>query len=362
MTRVDLALRPVTNEPACVGMGFVAADIVEGRSEEFVAAGGSCGNVMAILAWLGWKSFPVARMGPDWAARVIRKDFNALGVQDRFLSEESSIQTPIVIQRFVEDTKGKRVHRFSLACPECGGWLPRYRASTLVQANQVIESSVIPKTLYMDRVSPAALRVATWAKGKGALIVFEPSSIGDERQFQRAVDLCHILKFSHDRLGHVRDLREAQSPKIIVETRAEEGLRLRWRGHWSELPAFHTPRFLDGAGAGDWCSAGLIHHLGTSGAKIIDTLQKPRLLAALRFGQALSAVNCSFEGARGAMIAMTRAQLAKRLTTLAAKEPEAAAEAEGLGTREGDIPKRLCATCTASDKQEKSKKRKIASR
>jgi hypothetical protein len=271
-------------------------------------------------------------MGPDWATGVIRKDFDALGVRGEFLSEERSIQTPIVIQRFVEDAKGKRVHRFSLACPECGGWLPRYRASTLAQANEVIESSVIPKTLYMDRVSPAALRVATWAKEKGALIVFEPSSIGDERQFQRAVDLCHILKFSHDRLGHVRDIREAQSPKIIVETCAEEGLRLRWCGHWSDLPAFPTPRFLDGAGAGDWCSAGIIHRLGTTGARIVDTLQKPRLLAALRFGQALAAVNCRFEGARGAMMAMTRAQLAKRLTTLAAKKPEAVAEVEDFAS------------------------------
>lgn len=211
-------------------------------------------------------------------------------------------------------------------------------------------------------ISPAALRIAAWAKEKGALIVFEPSSIGDERQFQRAVDLCPVLKFSRDRLGHLRDLREAQSPKIIIDTRAEEGLRVRWRGHWSELPAFHTPRFLDGAGAGDWTSAGLIHHLRTSGANGIDTLQKPRLLAALRVGQALAAINCGFEGARGAMMAMTRAQLAKRLTTLAAKNPEVASEEEDLGAREGDIPKGLCAVCSASDKRQKSKRRKAASR
>jgi fructokinase len=343
-------------------VGFVAADIVEGSSEEFVAAGGSCGNVLAILAWLGWKSYPVARMGKDWAAGVIRKDFDTHGVENGFLSEERAIQTPIVIQRFVEDAKGKRVHRFSLACPECGGWLPRYRPSTLAQGAEVTESPVVPKTLYMDRVSPAALRIAAWAKEKGALIVFEPSSIGDERQFQRAVDLCHILKFSHDRLGHMRDLRQAQNPKIIIETRAEEGLKLRWRGHWSELPAFDAPRFLDGAGAGDWCSAGVIHHLGTAGARMMETLQKPRLLAALRFGQALAAVNCGFEGARGAMMAMTLAQLAKRLTTLAAKKPDAPGEKEEPGMRDGDIPKRLCATCSAADNQEKSKKRKSGRR
>ncbi|MCK9918024.1 PfkB family carbohydrate kinase [Microbacteriaceae bacterium K1510] len=359
---MDLTLKPATNEPACVGVGFVAADIVQGADEDFVAAGGSCGNVMAVLAWLGWRAVPIARTGPDWASKVIGKDFEALGVDTTFLSEERSIQTPIVIQRFVEDSKGKRVHRFSLACPECGGWLPRYRASTLSQADEVIGSTLSPKTLYMDRISPAALRIASWAHQKGALIVFEPSSISDERQFQRAVDLCHVLKFSHDRLGHVRDLREAQRPKIIIETHAEDGLKFRWRGQWNELPAFEAPRFLDGAGAGDWTTAGLIHNLGTSGTKVFDTLQKARLLAALRFGQALAAINCSFEGARGAMMAMTRTQMTKRLVTLVAKRPEKPFEAEEISKHEGNIPKRLCGSCSTTKKVVAPKKQKVGSR
>jgi fructokinase len=340
----------------------VAADIVEGSTEEFVAVGGSCGNVMSILAWFGWSAFPVARTGQDRAAAVIHKDFDSVGVQQGFLSNERSIRTPIVIQRFIEDREGKRVHRFSLVCPECGGWLPRYRASTLKQAAAVIMSGLAPKVLYMDRVSPAALRIATWAKDVGALVVFEPSSIGDERQFQSAVDLCHILKFSRDRLGQIRDLREAQGPKIIIETRSEDGLRFRWRKHWSELPAFQTPRFLDSAGAGDWCSAGVIHLLGTRGAQILDTLQKPRLLSALRFGQALAAVNCGFEGARGAMMAMTRAQLAKRLTTLAEKGPETIVEPEDLSERGDETATRLCPTCSPVRRRDRAKRNSSRSR
>jgi fructokinase len=299
-------------------------------------------------------------MGHDWAARVVRKDFDALDIQYDFISGGRSVQTPIVIQRFVENSKGKRVHRFSLACPECGGWLPRYRASTLAQADEVIDSRIIPKTIYMDRISPAALRIAKWAKEAGALVVFEPSSIGDERQFQRAVDLCHILKFSRDRLGHIRDLPKMCGPKIIVETRGEQGLRYRWRGHWSDLPAFHVANFVDGAGSGDWCSAGIIHRLGAGGAKVINTLERPRLVAALRFGQALATVNCGFEGARGAMMVMTRPEFAKCVTALATKRREVVAEIEEFESREVQIPKRLCATCSASDRELKSKRQREA--
>lgn len=361
MTRIDLTLRPAAHHPVCIGVGFVAADIVEGRTEEFVAAGGSCGNVMTILAWLGWKSYPVARLGKDWAASVVRKEFKAIGLENAFLSEEKAVQTPIVIQRFVEDKDGKRGHRFSLACPECGGWLPRFRASTLLQANYVTESTLVPKAFYMDRLSPAALKLAAWAKEKGALVVFEPSSVGDERQFQKAVDLCHVLKFSHDRLGHLPDLGEAQKPRVIVETLAEEGLRVRWRGHWSDLPAFALPVFVDGAGAGDWTTAGLIHQLGTNGAKVFETLQKPRLLSALKFGQGLAAINCGYEGARGVMMAMTRDQLRKRLTALTSRTNESAVKLEETAVYESDIPTRLCATCVSDGKRSSSGVKKVNS-
>jgi hypothetical protein len=76
MTRVDLMLKPATASPTCIGVGFVVADIVEGSVEQFVAAGGSCGNVMAILAWFGWNAAPMSRLGPDWAAKVVRKDLS----------------------------------------------------------------------------------------------------------------------------------------------------------------------------------------------------------------------------------------------------------------------------------------------
>lgn len=350
MTRIDLMLKPATASPTCIGIGFVAADIIEGSLEEFVAAGGSCGNVMAILAWFGWNAAPVSRLGRDWAEKVIRKDLGEVGVNLANLISEESVQTPIVIQRFVKDSAGRQTHRFSLTCPECGGWLPRYRALTLGQADSVIAQSLAPRTFYFDRVSPAALKLAEWAKEEGALIVFEPSSIGDERQFRRAVDICHLLKYSHDRLGHLRDLGETQSPRIIVETLAEEGLRVRWRGHWSELAAFEAPWFRDGAGSGDWCTAGLIHRLGSKGVALFDTLQKPALLAALRFGQALAAVNCGYEGGRGAMLALSRDKMAGALTKLATRKPDfdpVGIEPSGV---ESGVPKKICSTCPTPKK------------
>jgi sugar/nucleoside kinase (ribokinase family) len=351
MTRVDLMLKLARGQQTCIGIGFVAVDIVEGTVEEFTAAGGSCGNVIAILAWFGWNAVPVSRLGRDWAAKIIRNDLRGVGANLAGFSDEECVQTPIVIQRFLKDRTGRQTHRFSLTCPQCGAWLPRYRSPTLEQIDNLVAGIAIPNTLYFDRVSPAALKMAEWAKDQGALIVFEPSSIGDERQFRKAVDVCDVLKYSRTRLGHFQDLGEARSPRIIVETLAEKGLRVRWRGHWSELPAFEAPWFRDGAGSGDWCTAGFIHRLGAKGTTIFDTLQKPLLLAALRFGQALAAVNCGYEGARGAMLALSREQLAATLTKLASPKPDFdPAENEPSGKERG-VLKSICTSCSTPKKE-----------
>lgn len=301
LNRVDLKLRKTSKGPLCLGTGFVAMDIVEGEAETFAAAGGSCGNVMALLAFMGWRTQPVARLGPDDAGSYVKEELKRLGVDTKHIKCAAGIQTPVVIQRFVQSSDGERTHRFSLTCPDCGGWLPRYRPTTIKHATEVIEMDCVPNVLFFDRVSPCALKLSEWAREAGSLVVFEPSSIGDERQFQKAVDASHVLKYSHDRLGHLPDLAKVSGPKIIVETHGAEGLRVRWRSRWSTLPAIAANRVVDAAGSGDWCTAALIHSIGEGGSKALESLSKGRLDYGLRLGQALAAINCRYEGARGAM-------------------------------------------------------------
>ena len=330
---------------SCLGVGLVSIDVVRTSGDVFAAAGGSCGNVVAILAWFGWEAAPVGRIGCDWAGEYVKHDLGSVGVDTDLLLEESRVQTPIIFQRFVEERNGKRRHRFSLVCPECGQWLPRYRAITLRQASEVMEERDPPNTLYFDRVSPGSLRLAQWARDSGALIVFEPSSIGDERQFQRAIGLCHVLKYSYETLGHVADLGDVESPALVVETRGSEGLRFRWRRRWRELEGFHSQKFRDAAGSGDWCSAGLIHMLGIGGKKGILENRRVDVVEALRFGQALAAVNCCFEGARGAMAALTREDMNRATGALwKSRETEQYMEDDSIeyGRR---LMRKFCSTC-----------------
>ena len=57
-------------EPARGGSGPVTLDVACGESGgPGFFAGGSCGNVLTILSYPGWDSYPAARLGddPEWA-------------------------------------------------------------------------------------------------------------------------------------------------------------------------------------------------------------------------------------------------------------------------------------------------------
>jgi fructokinase len=51
--------------PIAYGTGFVSLDIVissDPSEPSYHWAGGTCSNVLTILSYLGWKSFPIARL------------------------------------------------------------------------------------------------------------------------------------------------------------------------------------------------------------------------------------------------------------------------------------------------------------
>src|SRR4051812_150070 len=89
--------------PVAVGTGLVALDLVYGPGSDKAAArqyaGGTCGNVMSILAYLGWHSYPIARLRPGAAAERIRSDLRRWGVQLDFVSRRRTGSTPIIVQR-----------------------------------------------------------------------------------------------------------------------------------------------------------------------------------------------------------------------------------------------------------------------
>jgi fructokinase len=150
--------------------------------------------------------------------------------------------------------------------------------------------------------------LAKFNKSNGALIVLEPSSLGDLKLFKEALETSHIIKFSNERVKNYADLFPVQQTYLEIETLGKEGLRYRYdkfkKAHkWRYIDSFKMDEDLviDSAGAGDWCTAGIINSLGGNGASSFFEFENDDIENALEYGQALGAINCCYDGARGTM-------------------------------------------------------------
>ncbi|NBJ13644.1 PfkB family carbohydrate kinase [Microvirga arsenatis] len=312
-------------QPKVFGAGLIALDLVVGpdpRSSVRSWAGGTCGNVLSILAFLGWNAYPIARMNDDPASDRVRSDMRRWGVHLDWTSCGPTAHTPIIVQEIKRGRDGRPKHRFSWSCPHCGKWLPAFKAIT-TEAVEVVKPALAEASVFfLDRLSRATLTLAAEAAAHGAVVVFEPSGKAADKLMAEAITIAHIVKYADQRLAGIEGVMADGSATLLeVQTLGEQGLKYRHRlrgdvSKWIHLEAFTAPRLTDTCGSGDWCTAGLIAKVAANGQQGLRRAKAKGIQAALRYGQALAAWNCGFEGARGGMYAFDRQTFETQITCL----------------------------------------------
>lgn len=346
---------PSNGQLSCVGSGLVTLDIVvdrESPDQYMVRSGGSCGNVMTILAYLGWNTYPIARLGQDNAASMVLDDFSLFGVDTTFITREETASTPTIIEGVRNSRNGSRTHSYTLHCPQCGNYMLRYRAIPQALTGRVVSELGQAQVFYFDRLSKGILDLAGHYREQGALVVFEPSAIKDERLFNRAARLSHILKYSYERLSDVSGVLEDYAVPLEIQTLGREGLRYRRSAGkdqgapWQYMPAYRVSDVVDEAGAGDWCTSGIIHSLGRYGVKSFWRTRSSGIGRALELGQALAAVNCRFKSARGAMYSLPLHELNAVVLELAKGQALSSDQEMDVQGTLSELLQSVCARCS----------------
>jgi fructokinase len=209
---------------------------------------------------------------------------------------------------------------------------------------------------FFDRISRAVLVLATELRKHGAVIVFEPSSVGDPKLFREAWTAAHIVKYSHERLRDIADVEFARGERdrvlLEVETLGRAGVRYQSRlpraatRGWVTMEAFSPMGLKDAAGAGDWCTAALIDKLAQGGLLGFRKISGGELKDSVRFGQALASWNCRFEGARGGMYEVTKKEFDQEVAHIL---EGATLDARLSPLDDHDVPhavRRLCPSCS----------------
>ena len=337
--------------PKVFGAGLIALDLVVGPDPETPVrswAGGTCGNVLSSLAYLGWDAYPIARMNDDVAYKRIRADMTRWGGHMDWADCAPTAHTPIIVQEIRRTRDGRPDHRFSWSCPRCGTRLPPFQAITVDAVKSVKPALAGASAFFLDRLSRAALALAAEASARGAVVVFEPSGKTPDKLKREALALAHVVKYADHRLAGIGGVMASGSAALLeVQTLGARGLRYRHRlrhgvSRWMHLEAVSAPRLADTCGAGDWCTAGLIAKAAAGGRDGFRRTGARGVRAALRYGQALAAWNCGFEGARGGMYAVSRPMFKQQIASLLNGGPDISGVVPSSRT---PVPMVTCPAC-----------------
>ena len=287
----------------CLGVGTFPLDNLQEKNGKDVKTiyqhvGGTCGNVMSILAWMGWHTLPAARLDDSEAGLLIKADLESYGCDTRLVSNTPDGGTTIldIIHKTGRDGKSKTAY---MAHSPRGGRFVNHRFWTLKQAQALFDSlEEMPDVLFFDRCAPGNILLAQLFHERGVLVYYEPNEPVD-RNFLRAVAASNIVKFSDEKHPDV-SFTEDFTDKLFIQMMNEKGLRFKLRAEgWMTIPPEHNPHAVDGEGAGDWTTSTFINELGHHHMLTFDRIHLPNAWHCLQEAQRVASESVSYIGAKG---------------------------------------------------------------
>lgn len=309
----EVKLNNILTKPVCIGTGLVALDVIIGHNsinQSLFLTGGSCGNVLTILSYLGWNTFPIARLSKNVASELLIEDLASWDVSSELLSITEDGSTPIIIHRILRDKLGLAKHRFEFRNPEDGKYLPSYKPCLASSVKDVLDKRPKSDVFFFDRINRGSIELSKGYKKNGSIVFFEPSSSKEVVKFNECLEIADIVKFAQDRIPNTSDFPLLEQVPLVIQTLGNEGLKFKRSGDqdWTFLKGFENDDVIDAAGAGDWCTAGIIKKLFSENSTL-ENISREQIIESLEFGQVLSSLNCSYEGARGLMYAVKNNEL-----------------------------------------------------
>lgn len=266
--------------------------------------GGTCGNVAILLSRFSRASVTVAAsVGDDLRGRVLERGLTAEGLSTRGLSTREGRMTGAVVE--VLRPERRTGHRFLFSCPACRHNVKFSNLPSRLDLKAWSKQMSNFDVLFVDRATPALIELAAAARDAKVLVVFEPNRVTPGSLNERMALMSDIVKVAAPEggLATLEGLKTRGAlPRLLVQTSGEKGLTFALRlsdADWTpsrHLPPVRSEATIDTAGAGDWCTVGLLDGLLQRSGPRWETAS---VTESLRMGQALAAFSLQFVGPRG---------------------------------------------------------------
>ena len=262
-------------------------------------AGGTCANVMCMLAHLGWESFPVAILDTSEEGYKVTESLKNYGCNCKFVQNTEAGGTTILKLTHKLNPDGSP--KISIRAGSPGGSIfpKRHFLRKRDEAPAFIEAlDFVPDVFFFDDPAAGHRLIAQALSSKGSLIYFEPASIKEKKDYE-CIALSHIIKFSGENIGEPQ-FTENYNNKLFIQTLGSEGIRFNLRGEgWVTLPPVANSNLVDWEGAGDWTTSAFLNALGDANALSIDRLTSEIVRNALGTAQEIASKSVSYLGSKG---------------------------------------------------------------
>lgn len=326
-----------------IGAGLITADIIRLTDSEWrlqpgepaYIAGGTVCNILSYLSAWGWRTSLLGGIGDDELGSVVRDDLAARGVDTQRLIVRSGAKTRRIAHLVAARGQYAGTHRFMTNCPLCSTPFPSFVSPSVEQIESHIPETNEDTILLLDRANRVTLALATRVAGAGGVVVFEPGHLPDNAVVHELLQHVSFLKFSRELTWGGQPFRsrvpnDLANLHLIIETRGEDGVRVRGGGLELRLTKIASIDSVDTAGAGDGFMAGLLLGLGPARLRHLDQLTECELEAAVRRGQALGALACLHVGGKGVLYGKSRDELKAAIE----ETMDSRAAPPGFGSRE----------------------------
>ena len=296
---LDIILRRSYPEGFVLGRRNPFEDTV--HSEE---VGGTCGNVMCMLAHYGEEVYPQAQFDCSPQGQQIKSDLARYGCHTDLVENIPNGGTAILeCSHRLDKNTGEHKIAFRSYGPE-SRFMRRKQLRVKDEVPAFLESlTFVPDLYFFDdpEAGPRALAAALAAKG--SLVYFESEgdrgNADNRRKMLRGFEVSHIIKCSSSNVT-AEQLKGYEQGRLLILTDGDKGVRFNLNnGGWITLPPIPNDNVQDWEGAGDWTTATFIHQLSLRGISRMDQLAADVVADCLNEAQKVASKSVSYIGSKG---------------------------------------------------------------